>query len=144
MNGLEEAWKRCCARLRAELGEDIFTSWFGRLELETAADGRACFTVPTRFLKSWIESHYVDRILAALNSEIGGIADLTIAVRSSTRAPACGAGSAPTQIHLREPRQAEYTIAPPQDAASGPRGVARRADATPAQGPSPALRSTDG
>ena len=76
MNGLEEAWKRCCSRLRAELGEDIFTSWFGRLELETAVDGRACFTVPTRFLKSWIESHYLDRILAALNSEIGGIADL--------------------------------------------------------------------
>ena len=42
--------------------------------------------MPTRFLKSWIESHYLDRILAALNSEIGGIADLTIAVRSSTRA----------------------------------------------------------
>ena len=31
MTGLEEPWKRCAARLRAELGEDIFTSWFGRL-----------------------------------------------------------------------------------------------------------------
>ena len=133
MNSLEDAWKRCGSRLRAELGEDIFTSWFGRLELETAVDGRACFTVPTRFLKSWIESHYLDRILAALNSEIGGIVDVTIAVRSSTRAPACGAAPAPTQDSLREPRQAEYTVAPPQDAAAGPRGVARRADATPAQ-----------
>jgi chromosomal replication initiator protein len=133
MNSLVEAWKRCCARLRAELGEDIFTSWFGRLELETAADGRACFTVPTRFLKSWIESHYVDRILAALNSEIGGIADLTIAVRSSTRGPACGASPAPTHDSLREPRPAEYSAAPLQEAAAGSRGIARRADATPAQ-----------
>jgi chromosomal replication initiator protein len=133
MNSLEEAWKRCCSRLRAELGEDIFTSWFGRLELEAAADGRACFTVPTRFLKSWIESHYVDRILAALNSEIGGIADLAIAVRSSTRGPACGASPAPTHDSLREPRQAEYSVAPLQEAAAGSRGVTRRADATPAQ-----------
>jgi chromosomal replication initiator protein len=126
MNSLVEAWKRCCARLRAELGEDIFTSWFGRLELETAADGRACFTVPTRFLKSWIESHYVDRILAALNSEIGGIADLTIAVRSSTRGPACGASPAPTHDSLREPRPAEYSAAPLQEAAAGSRGIAPR------------------
>jgi chromosomal replication initiator protein len=134
MNSLEDAWKRCCSRLRAELGEDIFTSWFGRLELEAAADGRARFTVPTRFLKSWIESHYLDRILAALNSEIGGIVDLAIGVRSSTRPPACGAASpAPTHDGAREPRQAEYNSAPPQDIAAGPRGAARRNEATPAQ-----------
>ena len=89
--------------------------------------------MPTRFLKSWIESHYLDRILAALNSEIGGIADLTITVRSSTRAPTCGAGPAPTRESSREPRHAEYAVAPPQEATAGPRGVARRGDAAPAQ-----------
>ena len=57
-HSLEDSWKRCCSRLRAELGEDIFTSWFGRLELESVANGQARFSVPTRFLKSWIESHY--------------------------------------------------------------------------------------
>ena len=68
-NRIEESWKRCGARLRAELGEDIFSSWFGRLELEGVVDRQARFTVPTRFLKSWIESHYLDRILAALNAK---------------------------------------------------------------------------
>jgi chromosomal replication initiator protein len=130
MTGLEEPWKRCCSRLRAELGEDIFTSWFGRLELEAVADGLAKFTVPTRFLKSWIESHYLDRILLALNSEIGDIAGVSIAVRSSTRAPISGAIG---PVAVREPRQAEYGAAPPQDTAAGLRGPARHSEAAPVQ-----------
>ena len=30
-----EAWSRTCRRLRAELGEDVYNSWFGRLELDS-------------------------------------------------------------------------------------------------------------
>src|SRR5471030_1964589 len=84
---LHERWTLCGSRLRMDLGEEVFGSWFGGLKLEGIDDRHARFTVPTRFLKSWIESHYVDRILAALNSEIGGISGLVIGVRSSTRAP---------------------------------------------------------
>ena len=36
--GAAETWARVKRRLRAELGEDIFSSWFGRLELETVVD----------------------------------------------------------------------------------------------------------
>lgn len=78
-----EAWKRTCRRLRTELGEDIFTSWFARLELHDVNVGAARLSVPTKFLKSWIYSHYTDRILAALACEVGGIERLVIDVRSS-------------------------------------------------------------
>ena len=81
-----EAWKRTCRRLRAELGEDIFTSWFARLELHEVNAGTARLSVPTKFLKSWIYSHYTDRILAALACEVTGIERLVIDVRSSTLA----------------------------------------------------------
>ena len=67
--GAAETWARVKRRLRAELGEDIFSSWFGRLELESVVDGCAYLTVPTRFLKSWIESHYTDRVLALYRAE---------------------------------------------------------------------------
>ncbi len=83
---LQTAWQRCCLRLRAELGENVFTSWFGRLQIEGLNRQQARFTVPTRFLKSWIESHYIDRILIALNGEIGDINAIVIAVRSPTDA----------------------------------------------------------
>jgi len=64
-----EAWGRVKRRLRAELGEDVFTSWFARLGLEAVVDGCARLSVPTRFLKSWTEAHYADRVLTADRGE---------------------------------------------------------------------------
>ncbi|WP_210496161.1 chromosomal replication initiator protein DnaA [Microvirga antarctica] len=80
--GATETWTRVKRRLRAELGEDIFSSWFGRLELDTVVDGCAYLTVPTRFLKSWIESHYSDRVLALYRTEAPHLERVIVAVRS--------------------------------------------------------------
>ena len=38
---IQQAWVHCCQRLRSELGEDIFTSWFGRMELDIVKDATA-------------------------------------------------------------------------------------------------------
>ncbi len=102
MRDLEDSWRRCCKRLRAELGEDVFSSWFGRLAIDSLEGGRAHFFVPTRFLKSWIESHYQERILAALEAEIGGVASISICVRSSTSAP--GPQSGPSAAPSNNPK----------------------------------------
>ncbi len=83
---LTQSWRRCCERLRAELGEDIFNSWFGRIELETVGGGQARLSVPTRFLKSWIDTHYLGHITAALAAEFGALARILVVVRSSVRA----------------------------------------------------------
>ncbi|MBZ6077461.1 chromosomal replication initiator protein DnaA [Microvirga puerhi] len=79
-----EIWARVKRRLRAELGEDIFASWFGRLELDAVVDGCAYLTVPTRFLKSWIESHYTDRVLNLYRAEAKDVERVVIGVRSTT------------------------------------------------------------
>jgi len=78
-----EVWSRVKRRLRAELGEDVFTSWFARLEIDRIEDGCAHLTVPTRFLKSWIEAHYVDRVLATYRSEAETVQAISIGVRGS-------------------------------------------------------------
>ncbi|HEX9170954.1 MAG TPA: chromosomal replication initiator protein DnaA [Roseiarcus sp.] len=80
---LNEAWRRCCARLRAEVGDDVFNSWFGRLALVSVGSGQARLSVPTRFLKSWIDTHYVGHISAALNAEFGPVVQILIFVRCS-------------------------------------------------------------
>ena len=95
-----EAWKRTCRRLRAELGEDVFTSWFGRLELDAVRDGVALLSVPTRFLKSWIQSHYTDKILATLTAEAPSVTAITVDVRTSAR-------SAPARSLAPEARSAQ-------------------------------------
>src|SRR5215212_11250990 len=81
--GAAETWARVKRRLRAELGEDVFASWFGRLELEAVLDGCARLTVPTRFLKSWIEAHYADRVLTVYQTEAPVVERISIGVRSS-------------------------------------------------------------
>jgi len=80
-----EAWSRTCRRLRAELGEDVYNSWFGRLELDSVRDGVAHLSVPTRFLKSWIQSHYTDKILTTLTAEAADIRSILVDVRSTVR-----------------------------------------------------------
>jgi len=86
--GESEAWMRICRRLRADVGEDVFSSWFGRLELESLMEGTASLSVPTKFLKSWIQSHYAEKLLLALALELPDVKRLSIAVRSSNRPPA--------------------------------------------------------
>ncbi|WP_159731367.1 chromosomal replication initiator protein DnaA [Methylosinus sp. Ce-a6] len=80
-----QRWERARGRLRAELGEAVYNSWFARLELESVKDGAALLTVPTKFLKSWIQSHYADRIRTRLCAEFSSLEHIVIDVRSPTR-----------------------------------------------------------
>src|SRR5215204_3701847 len=87
-----ETWARVKRRLRAELGEDVFASWFARLEMDTVGEGCARLSVPTRFLKSWIEAHYVERVLSVYRTEAPDLERISIGVRGSL--PRDGAAAA--------------------------------------------------
>jgi chromosomal replication initiator protein len=101
----DECWQRCCVRLRAELGEDVFTSWFGGLKLESVDAGRALFSVSTKFLKSWIDSHYQERILTALQAEMGGVNAIQVSVRTANGGVSCAAKLEPS-LTLLQPEAA--------------------------------------
>ena len=79
---LKEKWARVSTRLRAELGEDLFTSWFARMEPEDLNDGRFAVSVPTRFLKSWIETHYIAKLLKTSEAELGQLDAVQVRVRT--------------------------------------------------------------
>ncbi|MFX5903558.1 DnaA N-terminal domain-containing protein, partial [Acinetobacter baumannii] len=64
-----DQWARFKGRLRTNVGEDFYTSWFARMDLERIHDDCVHMTVPTKFLKSWIQAHYADRVLACWQSE---------------------------------------------------------------------------
>ncbi|WP_417582007.1 chromosomal replication initiator protein DnaA [Pelagibacterium sp.] len=82
----DQVWLRVRARLRAAVGEDVFTSWFARLELEEVVGDLAHLSVPTRFLCSWIQSNYVEKILEAFTSEDDSIGRLHVTVRVNGQA----------------------------------------------------------
>jgi chromosomal replication initiator protein len=83
--GSEAGWLRVTRRLRAELGEDVFSSWFARVELCNIDGGVAHLTVPTRFLKSWLESHFLDRLRTHCMAELGTDQGVILSVRHVSR-----------------------------------------------------------
>jgi len=79
----QQRWTRVRDRLRAEVGDDIYSSWFARMELDGSEGDTVKLSVPTRFLKSWIQSHYAERVLACWQAEDCGYSRIELSVRSS-------------------------------------------------------------
>ena len=98
-----EIIERVNARLKAQLGPDIFTSWFQRMKLEVAGKGVCRISVPTAFLRSWIQSHYHELLTEIFREEVPGTLKVEIAVRSAVR----GGG-----VTIREPRVAGHSQQP--------------------------------
>ena len=82
-----ERWQRVKNCLRVELGEDIFSSWFARMEIEAVDNGAVRLSVPTRFLRNWIQSHYSERVLSGWQTEEPTITRLDLSVRSAAIRP---------------------------------------------------------
>jgi chromosomal replication initiator protein len=78
-----EHWSRVKQRLRAEVGDDIFSSWFARMDLDSIDEEVVRLSVPTRFLKSWIHAHYAERVLACWKAERPEVRRIDINVRSA-------------------------------------------------------------
>jgi chromosomal replication initiator protein len=83
MNTDQQRWQRVKEQLRNQLGEDIFSSWFGRMELEAVEKEAVRLSVPTRFLRTWIQSHYSEHVLAKWQVEEPAITRLELSVRSA-------------------------------------------------------------
>ena len=78
---IKERWARIAQRLRAELGEDLFTSWFARMEADELQANVLMVSVPTRFLRSWIENHYLAKLHKIAETEFSGLKAVQLRVR---------------------------------------------------------------
>ena len=85
LGGEEEAFERVKAQLKARLGGEVFSSWFGRMKLAEASKGVTRLSVPTAFLRSWINGHYLDLISELWKQEEPDVLKVEIIVRSATR-----------------------------------------------------------
>src|SRR3954452_2023362 len=79
----QDRWSRVKERLRAEVGEDVFSSWFARMEVDSVEGDTVKLSVPTRFLKSWIQSHYAEKLMACWQAENPAISRIELTVRSA-------------------------------------------------------------
>jgi chromosomal replication initiator protein len=62
-DAVEGRGQKVRAMLRAQLGDEIYSSWFKSLEFESF-DGRIVkVSVPVKFVRNWIQEHYAERLL---------------------------------------------------------------------------------
>ena len=66
---LKEQWSNVLKKLNSEYGNEIFNSWIKNIKIHSQEDEVLIFTVPTRFIRDWITSHYLDKIIFFLNIE---------------------------------------------------------------------------
>ena len=92
----QEHWTRVRDRLRVEVGDNVYSSWFARMDLEGIEGDTVKLSVPTRFLKSWIASHYTEKVMSCWQAEQPAISRIEITVRSAVMRP-LAAKAAPAQ-----------------------------------------------
>lgn len=86
--GAVQVWDRVLRRLRAELGEDVYASWFKCLELDEVRPPLVTLSVPTKFLRNWIQQHFAEKIAAHFARENAALSRIAITVRVAGARPA--------------------------------------------------------
>lgn len=78
-------FERVAARLKARIGKEAYMSWFGRLQLDEYGRNQVRLSVPTAFLRSWINNHYANLLCDLWKEENPDILRIDIVVRSMNR-----------------------------------------------------------
>ena len=77
---LAEQWASVRGQLRAEVGDAAFNSWLKPLTLGEILGSRLRITVPTRFMRDWIEQNYGDRLTELWQEENSNVTEVEIIV----------------------------------------------------------------
>ncbi len=78
---LNAQWARIRGSLREEFGEAAFRSWLKPLTFEGCDGGEVRISVPTRFMRDWIATHYAERLHILWREENTAISSIEILVR---------------------------------------------------------------
>jgi chromosomal replication initiator protein len=116
-----EAWARVRARLRAEVGEVEYRTWLRQMTLSGIDGDEAIITLPSRFLRDWVRSHYGDRLCALWQAEAVGVK--RVEVRTAPSAAPAVRGLADSLD-----RTAEGQLAAAAEAPAPPASAPRTAD----------------
>lgn len=98
--------QRIRSALRARLGEDVFSSWFASMDFVGAEGGVLRVSVPVKFLKGWIESHFTDQLLECGRLEFKDIEQIEVRVRE----PAAAAGPLAAQAPLADDMRSTASV----------------------------------
>jgi chromosomal replication initiator protein len=75
-----QLWDDACRRLQGTLNETTYATWFAAAVPESLTDDTFVVVLPNDFTRSWIESHFLGLLRAALRDAIGRDIRVTLRV----------------------------------------------------------------
>lgn len=79
----QQMFNRVAAKLKVRVGAEAYASWFGRLKLDEYSQNQVRLSVPTAFLRSWINNHYASLLNEIWKEECPSVLRIDIVVRSA-------------------------------------------------------------
>ena len=75
-------WKKICQDIREKLGKDIYESWIEKLSLVEELQHYIVLSAPTRFIRDWVVSRYLDQIVEIVKLQNKDISRVDFIIRS--------------------------------------------------------------
>jgi len=89
---LAQAWGHVSAKLNTIYGDAIFRSWLKPIQYTGSNGAKIFLSVPTRFMREWINSHYISQITQLWQSEQaaeGYVLEIVVPTPSANTAAEC-------------------------------------------------------
>ncbi len=77
-------WKLIQTEMKNKFGSDIYESWLKKIDFKDQINSYILLSVPTRFIRDWITSRYVDQILQILRSHRKEISRIEFKIEDTT------------------------------------------------------------
>jgi chromosomal replication initiator protein len=113
---LNAQWARVRGRLRQEFGEATFRSWLKPLSLAGRRGADLRVSVPSRFMRDWVATHYADRLRTLWSSENPDIRTVEVIVDTTQEAasqPEHAVEDAPETVEAPESESGSAALSSP-------------------------------
>tara|TARA_A100001015_G_scaffold312385_1_gene417486 strand:+ start:1143 stop:2549 length:1407 start_codon:yes stop_codon:yes gene_type:complete len=71
--------------LRHEFGEDTYKSWISKLECDGCTNSAITFSVPTRFIRDWVLTHFEKKIIRSWQKHNNHIKKISITISKTKK-----------------------------------------------------------
>tara|TARA_B100000579_G_C22797538_1_gene837972 strand:- start:47 stop:1435 length:1389 start_codon:yes stop_codon:yes gene_type:complete len=79
-----DIWEKIKQKLKKEVGETAFNNWLKQLKFNSSDKETLTVSVPTKFLRDWIATHYADKIKKVCKEKNPDFLSLKIVVKQNS------------------------------------------------------------
>lgn len=103
-------WKQVQLKLKDEYGEATYKSWLSKIDFVSANSGVVALVAPTKFMREWVITHYLDNIKNLWRSFDPNIYDLEVNIANNLSNLVTSASGNQINLNIYEEKNVAETI----------------------------------